>query len=98
MQMVWHIVYGDQFLILGGDNSGYILLQFFIMLRLDQTLPALHGEYHMDVYLAVGIGHPQTMPLLTELENLFVLFSTNISPLTGLSNPSLILAAGFQLR
>ena len=37
----------------------------------DEILPALHGEYNVNIKLRVGVCHARKMPLLTELENFF---------------------------
>ena len=42
-------------------------------------MSAFHGEYELDIDLRIGICHPQKMPLLTELENLFWRVSTKMS-------------------
>ena len=71
MQMIRQVVYGDQLLPLGGDDAREVFLQFVIMFRRDEALPALDGKHDVEVDLRVGVGHLQKMPLLTELENLF---------------------------
>lgn len=54
VQMVRHIVYGDQLLLLTGDNARDVFLKFFVMLRLNEVLPAGDGEHDVDVDLRVG--------------------------------------------
>ena len=81
MHVIRHIVYGNQFLILTGNNAGDVFLKFVVMVRLDEALPAFDGEHDMDVDLRVGVGHASKMPLLTELENLFSFGATKISRL-----------------
>ena len=71
MQMVRHIIDGDQFLSLAGHDAGDEFLQFVIVFRWNEILPAFDGEHNMDVNLRVGIGRLIKMPLQTELENLF---------------------------
>ena len=71
MQVIRHIVYRNQFLLLPRDNAGDVFLQFVVVFRLDEALPAFNGEHDMEIDLRVGVGHAPKMPLLTELENLF---------------------------
>ena len=71
VQMVRHVVYGDQLLFLTGDDAGDVFLQFVVMLRFYEALPTFDGKHYMDVDLRLGIGHAPKMPLLRELENLF---------------------------
>ena len=78
--MVRHIVYGDQFLFLCGDDAGDVFLQFVVMLWQDEVLPPFNGKHDLDVNLRIGIGHEPKMPLLTELENFFVLFLQRFRP------------------
>jgi hypothetical protein len=84
--MVGHVVYGNQFVLLGGNNPGDKFAQFLTVFGPDQILSPLNGKYDMDINLRVGIGHAQKMPLLTELGNLFSGFTTNMPALTGLEN------------
>jgi len=72
MQMVWHVVYGDQLVLLSRDDTGNVFLLFIIMFRHNETLSALDGKNDMDVNLRIGVGHARKMPLLTELGNPFV--------------------------
>ena len=71
MQMIRHIVDGDQFVFLRGNNTGDIFLQFLVMFGRDEALPAFDGKHYVKINLRVGVGHEQKMPLLTELGNLF---------------------------
>ena len=71
--MIRHIVDRNQLLLLSGDDAGDVFLQFVVVFRLDEALPAFNGEHDVDVNLHVGVGHAQKMPLLTELENQFIL-------------------------
>lgn len=71
MQMIGHIVDGNQFLFLRRNNAGDVFLQFVVVLRRDEILPAFDGEHDVNINLRVGICHAQKMPLLAELENLF---------------------------
>src|ERR1039458_3659936 len=79
--MIRHVVDRNQLLPLVGKDAGDVFLQFVIVLRRNEILPALHGEHDVNVDLGVGVGHEPKMPLLTELGNLFVLGSTKISRL-----------------
>jgi hypothetical protein len=54
------------------SDAGDVLLEFVIVFRPDEILPALDGEHDIDVNLRVGIGHARKMPLLTELEIFFL--------------------------
>ena len=72
--MVRQIVNGDQFLILPRKDAGDVFLQFVVVFRLDEALPAFDGEHDMDINLRVGVGHAPKMPLLTELENILFYF------------------------
>ena len=81
MQMIRHIVDGDQFLFLAGDDAGDEFLQFIIVFRRDEILPAFNGEHDVDINLRVGVCHTRNMSLLTELENPFYLDSTKMSRL-----------------
>jgi len=83
MQMVRHIIYGNQFLPLRRDDARDVFLQFVVMFGLNEILPAFDGEHDVDVNLRVGVGHGRKMPLLTELENLISDGSTEMSALTG---------------
>src|SRR5665213_3303652 len=71
VQVIRHIVYGNQFLLFPRDNAGDVFLKFVIVLRLNEALPAFNGEHDMEIDLRVGVGHAPKMPLLTEHENLF---------------------------
>src|ERR1700690_1806525 len=84
MQEVRHIVDGNQFLVLTGDNTGDVFLKFVVVFGFDEVLSAFDSKHDVDVNLRVGVGHARKMPLLTELVNLFWLDSTKMSPLTGL--------------
>ena len=55
--MVRHIVDSDQFVFLRGDDARDVFLEFVVMLWVNQTLPAFHGEYHVNINLRVGVGH-----------------------------------------
>jgi hypothetical protein len=84
MQVIRHIVYGNQFLPLAGDNACDVFLKFVIMFRLDEVSPTFDSEHDVDINLRVGICHEPKMPLLTELENLFSFGSTKMSRLRRL--------------
>src|SRR5690349_2613691 len=71
MQMVRHIINGNQFLFLTGDDPSDELLKFVIVLRLNEILSALDRKHDVDVDLRVSISHSRKMPLLTELEIFF---------------------------
>ena len=71
MQMIRHIVYGNQLLLLPGHDAGDVFLKFVIVLCLDKALPTLDGKHDVKINLRVGVGHVSKMPLLAELENLF---------------------------
>jgi hypothetical protein len=71
MQMVRHVIDGDQFLFLTGDDASDVFLEFVVVFGFDEILPAFDGKHDMDVNLGVGVGHARKMPLLTELGNLF---------------------------
>ena len=43
------------------------------MFRRNEVLPAFDGEHGVDINLRAGVGQEPKMPLLTELENIFVL-------------------------
>ncbi len=42
------------------------------MFGMDKALPPLDGEHDLNIDLGVGVRHGRKMPLLTELENLFL--------------------------
>ena len=79
--MVRHVVNGDHFLFLTGDNAGDVFLKLVVVRGSDEVLPALNSEYDLDINLRVGVCHARKMPLLAELENLFWLVTTNMSQL-----------------
>jgi hypothetical protein len=80
--MIRHIVDGDQFLLLTGNNAGDVFLEFIVVFRRDKILPAFDREHDVDVNLRVSVGHAPKMPLLTELENLFLFgFYKDVAPL-----------------
>ena len=70
--MIRHIVYRNQLLFLTRDDAGDVFLKLVIVFRLDETLPAFDGEHDMEIDLRVGICHTPKMPLLAELENLYL--------------------------
>jgi hypothetical protein len=72
--MIRHIVDGNHFLFLTGNDACDVFLQLVVVFRLDEALPAFNSEHDMDINLRVGVGHAPKMPLLTELENIFVSF------------------------
>ena len=78
MQVIRHVVYRNQLLLLRGNDARDIFLKLVIMFRLDEALPAFDGKHDVNVDLRVGIGHARKMTLLTELENLFCLGSTKM--------------------
>jgi hypothetical protein len=47
---------------LSRDDPGHVLLEFIVVLALNQIMSPLNGENDMDVNLCVGVGH--NMPLL----------------------------------
>ena len=57
MQMVRHIVDGNELLFLTGDDASDVFLKFVIVLRLDEILSAFHREHDVNVDLCVGVGH-----------------------------------------
>lgn len=69
--MVGHIVDGNHFLLFTCHNPCDVLLQFIIVFGPNKILPAFYGKYDVNVDLRVRVRHPQMMPLLTELGNLF---------------------------
>ena len=71
MQVIRHIVDDDQFLFLAGDDAGDEFLQFVVVFRRDEILPAFNGEHDVNVNLRVGVCHAPNMSLLTELGNSF---------------------------
>ena len=73
MHMVRHVVYRNQLVPLRGNDAGDVFLEFVVVFRCDEALPAFHGKHDMDVNLRIGIRHAPTMPLLTEIGNLFLL-------------------------
>jgi len=79
--MIRHIVYRNQFLFQAGNDASDVFLQLVVVFRLDEALPAFNGEHDVDINLRVGVCHARNMSLLTELENLFWLVSTNMSRL-----------------
>jgi hypothetical protein len=70
--MIRHIIDGNQFLLLTGDDAGDVFLEFAVVFGFDEILSAFDGEHDVDVDLRVGVGHARKMPLLTELRNLFL--------------------------
>jgi hypothetical protein len=55
--MIWHIVYGDQFLFLTRDDAGDVFLQFIVVFGLDEIMSTFDGKHNVDVNLRVGICH-----------------------------------------
>jgi hypothetical protein len=53
---------GAKSLSLSRDDPGHVLLEFIVVLALNQIMSPLNGENDMDVNLCVGVGH--NMPLL----------------------------------
>jgi hypothetical protein len=47
-------------------------LKFVVVLRFDEALPLFDGKNDVEINLRIGVGHAPKMPLLTELENLFL--------------------------
>ena len=68
------------------NNSGDVFLQFVIVNRIDQILPAFDGEYDLDVNLSVGIGHERLLMNVSALRpsKETVNRSTNMAGLTAL--------------
>jgi len=80
--VIRHIVYGDELLFLTGDDAGDVFLKFVVMFGFDEVLPAFNSEHNMNVNLRIGICHAPKMPLLTELENLFLSgFYKDVAPM-----------------
>src|SRR4051812_48776949 len=85
--MVRHIVYSDQLVFPRRDDPSDVFLQFIVMRRLNQRLPAFDCEDDVDVNLAVGVGHKGKMSLLTELGNSICLaILQRCRPWPGLGN------------
>jgi len=70
--MLLHVVYCNQLLRLGGNDARDVFLQLVIVFRPDDVLPALNRKNNVYIDLGIGVGHDPKMPLLTELENLFL--------------------------
>jgi hypothetical protein len=88
VQVIRHVVYGDQLLVLTGDNAGDVLLKFVVVFWRNKVLPPSDREHDMEIDLRVGVCHEPKMPLLTELENLFLFwFYKDFTP-TALSGTS----------
>ena len=51
MHMVRHIVSGDHFLFFSRDDASDEFLQFIVVFRLDEILPALDGKDDVDEFL-----------------------------------------------
>ena len=84
MQMVPHIIDGDQFLFLAGDDAGDVFLQFVVVFGHDEILPAFDGEHDVKVNLRVGVCHARNMSLRTELGNSFLFWFLQIGQPYGL--------------
>jgi hypothetical protein len=83
MQMVGHIVYGNQLVPLRGDDAGDVFLQFVIVFRRDEILPAFNGKNDVQINLRVGICHSEYIAP-TELKLFLFCFYKDFGP-TGLS-------------
>ena len=87
MQMVGHIVYGNRLVPLGGDDAGDVFLQFVIVFRRDEILPAFNGKHDVQINLRVGICHLK-YAAPTELKYLFVRGFLQICRAYGAGNHS----------
>ena len=57
-------------------------MKFVVVCWFDEALPAFDGEHDMEKDLRVGVGHEPKMPLLTELEKLFLFwFHKDVAPM-----------------
>jgi len=91
MQMIRHIVYGDQFLPLTGNDTGNVLLEFVVVLGFDETLPPFNRENNVDIDLRVGICHGCSNVAPTELG---VIFESEIYKYVA---PTALVASSFNL-
>ena len=57
MDMIWHTVYGDQFLPLALNNACNISVYILFMFSFDEAISALNGENYMGIKLCVCICH-----------------------------------------
>src|SRR5207237_6020636 len=57
MNIILHVVNGDQLLPLRGHDSSNVLLKLIVMFRINKVLPAFNGEHDLNVNLSVGVSH-----------------------------------------
>jgi len=57
MEMIGHVINGDELGTYMGDNARHVFLQFDLVLGTDEVLTALDSEYNVDIDLCVGICH-----------------------------------------
>ena len=57
MQMIRHVIYGNQLMLLGGDDARDVFLQLVVVFWGDKALPAFNGENDLNVDLGVGVCH-----------------------------------------
>ena len=62
-----------------------VFLQFVVVFRGDQILPAYNVKHYVNINLIVSICHRSNMPLLRSLSQFWVRVNTNIPPLRGWS-------------
>ena len=56
VEMIGHVVDGNELLSLGRNDARHVFLKFIFPLVADQVLSALHGKDDVNVDLRVGIG------------------------------------------
>lgn len=57
MHVIAHTVYRQHLLPLVPDDSSYVLVNFFLVFRLNQSLPFFYGKDYLDIYLCITIRH-----------------------------------------
>ena len=60
MDVVWHGIYLDYFLLFIGDNTGDVPMEFGFVFFRDERLPTFDGKNDMYVDLGVGVRHKFT--------------------------------------
>jgi hypothetical protein len=57
VRVVRHAMHRQQLLFLAGDDAGDVFMEFLLPLRPDEVLPSFDRKDHLDVDLALGVGH-----------------------------------------
>ena len=69
--MIGHVVNGNQFVPLLGNNAGEVFLQLVVVFGRNEVLPAFNRKNDMDINLCVRVCHAPNMSLPWSLGNVF---------------------------